>query len=190
MAFFGTAWAFAAIGGLRSAAGRFPWLAVVAVAAGLALLAAAAALFRLARGLPAAGADQRAEAGRIWRWFGIVFGAEGVLIFATSIVCGRLGRPDLIVPLILLIVGVHFWPLAALFRFPMHYVTGALLVAVAVVALGFPAMATVAGPSGPEQIAPREVVSGAGASLVLLLTGVGLAAAGLRRWRRATAPAA
>jgi len=37
-------------------------------------------------------------------------------------------RADLIVPAIATIVGVHLFPLARLFRYSLHYVTGASLV--------------------------------------------------------------
>lgn len=48
--------------------------------------------------------------------FGWVFAAEGVLIAVAVNALGALGRPDLVLPAIALIVGVHFYPMAAIFQ--------------------------------------------------------------------------
>jgi hypothetical protein len=49
-------------------------------------------------------------------WFGIVFGAEGVAIFAVCAILGATGHTDYINPAIALIVGLHFIPLAWVFQ--------------------------------------------------------------------------
>lgn len=48
--------------------------------------------------------------------FGWVFTIEAVLIVAAVNVLGALGRPDLVLPVIAIIVGLHFYPMARIFR--------------------------------------------------------------------------
>ncbi|TXR52886.1 hypothetical protein [Quadrisphaera setariae] len=48
--------------------------------------------------------------------FGWVFTAEAVLIVVAANVLGGIGRPDLVLPAIALVVGVHFYPMARIFR--------------------------------------------------------------------------
>src|SRR5262249_54001317 len=52
-----------------------------------------------------------------------------------SSILGAVGQDVLIVPVIVLIVGLHFLPLAPVFNVPLYYVTGALLVLAALVTL-------------------------------------------------------
>ena len=64
------------------------------------------------------------------RGFWLAFGAEAaaiVLIVSTALL---LHRPQWIPPLVALAVGLHFLPLARLFRRPLYYVTGTALCAV------------------------------------------------------------
>ncbi len=94
-------------------------------------LAAVRQLLR-ARHLPSTSqlsADQKAVAARIRRRFGIVLAFEWVPIFAAAVVLNRLNRRELIVPAIALIVGLHFIPLAAIFRGRLYYWTAAAMVA-------------------------------------------------------------
>jgi hypothetical protein len=46
------------------------------------------------------------------RWFGIVFALEGVSIAIASVICNTTGHFDLLFPVMAIIVGVHFFPLA------------------------------------------------------------------------------
>ena len=48
--------------------------------------------------------------------FGMVFGAEGVLIAIAVVVLGATGLQRFLVPTIAVIVGVHFYPMARVFR--------------------------------------------------------------------------
>jgi hypothetical protein len=52
------------------------------------------------------------------------FGIEIVVIFAVSNILSALGLDRLILAAIAVVVGLHFLPLAALFRVAVHYVTG------------------------------------------------------------------
>lgn len=58
---------------------------------------------------------------RTGKWFGIVFGAEFVLIFAASIILSNTGRQDYVTSTIALIVGLHFYPFAPIFQRRVDY---------------------------------------------------------------------
>jgi hypothetical protein len=60
----------------------------------------------------------------ITRHFYLIFGAELVAIFLTVVVLRLIHYPDYILPGIAIIVGIHFVPLAALFKSPLFYGTG------------------------------------------------------------------
>ena len=75
-------------------------------------------------------APERVRAGRT---FNIINVTQWVLIATSSIVLSRLGRPAWIPPAIMLIVALHFLPLARIFGQPAYYVTSAALVVIAVV---------------------------------------------------------
>ena len=53
---------------------------------------------------------------RSGRAFGLVFAAEGVVIVVAANVLAAVGRPDLVLPTIALVVGLHFYPMARIFR--------------------------------------------------------------------------
>jgi hypothetical protein len=81
-----------------------------------------------------------------------------------------------------LIVGIHFFPLAWLFRFGAHYVTGALLCLVGLAALlVVPVTATLGG----REIMARALVAGGGCAAILWGTGLLLWARGARALRDA-----
>lgn len=69
----------------------------------------------------------------------IVFWVEVSLAAAFAFLAVRAGRGDLIAPLILGVVGVHFFALAPLFAQPILYLTAALVTAVAIMAVLIPA---------------------------------------------------
>ncbi|WP_380175778.1 hypothetical protein ACFEMC_09545 [Kineococcus sp. DHX-1] len=48
--------------------------------------------------------------------FGWVFTLEAVLIVVAANVLSAVGRPDLVLPAIALVVGLHFYPMARIFR--------------------------------------------------------------------------
>ena len=74
----------------------------------------------------------RAAQKKINRRFGLVNFLQWSLIFAAVYGLTRLGLTRWIVPAIVLIVGVHFFPLARLFKARMHYFVGAIIVAWAI----------------------------------------------------------
>ncbi len=105
--------------------------------AGMFLCAAALILFGIAmiRGvlqLPFLHAVSSAGGQKIMRQFGMIVAAEGLAIAAMSIICADNHHGRYIVPLALVIVGLHFLPLAKLFEVPRYYVTGILFCAISV----------------------------------------------------------
>ena len=77
------------------------------------------------------------------RTFRLVNLTQWIVIVAAASTLNATGHARWIVPSTILIVGLHFMPLARLFRSPRHYVIGAGLT---VVALAYPWMAG----SGPD----------------------------------------
>lgn len=170
MAFFGTLWADIGIGGLQGWGGV--WFLIGAVLVGIGLLLGGISLLLASRRL----SDQIAEVDvprgrRIGLWFVITFASEGVLIGVASGICNALHRFDLFFPIMALIVGVHFFPLAALFQVKVYYLVGALLCLLAIIALlVVPESVTLDG----QHIMAQWVVLGFGAALILWGVGVGL----------------
>ncbi|GCE28737.1 hypothetical protein KDA_42210 [Dictyobacter alpinus] len=178
MAIFSTLWAAIGIGGLQGWGGIWPWVLVVLIALGL--LAGAFSLIRSARSLPEQTTEANEQRGkRMNMWFMIIFAAEGILIFMASIICNAvLHRFDLFFPIMAIIVGLHFFPLAPLFHMKSYYLVGAILCVLGLLALFvLPAHAQL----GTYQINLQWVVLGFGAALVLWGVGfIGLLLLGRR----------
>jgi hypothetical protein len=94
------------------------------VACGLLVLASGAFfLLRRARALPRTPEDPAMA--RAFKWINIIqWAAVAVVAFTFA----RFGIDVYVVSAITAIVGLHMFPLARLFRYPTHYVTGAALV--------------------------------------------------------------
>jgi hypothetical protein len=122
------------IAGLRSA-GYGP--AVVWATPVLASLALGAAATRL-RG--ATGTLDAVEEARRNRLVMIWSAAEGVAIFIAINVLVNVGHRDAFVPVVALIVGAHFVPLARGLPAPTYFVTAAALIAVGLVGLAMPTL--------------------------------------------------
>jgi len=76
-----------------------------------------------------------AEEKRIGKWFGIILGAEGLGIFVGINIVTNLGYPNLVIPTIALVVGLHFFPLAKVFKRTVDYYLASWATLVAI--LGF-----------------------------------------------------
>ena len=120
-----------------------------------------AAIFRLAlrqyrrhRDALAAEAGSPAKR-RADRLFHLVNGGQWLLILIVGNVLANVGRSAWVLPAAILIIGLHFLPLAAIFANPAHHVTGSVLVALA---LAYPFLAT----GGP-----RDPIGCLGAGLIL-----------------------
>jgi hypothetical protein len=76
-----------------------------------------------------------AEKKKAGMWFGIIFGAEGLFIFLAVNLVINLGHPELVIPAIALVVGLHFYPMAKIFRRKIDYYLATWATVVAI--LGF-----------------------------------------------------
>jgi hypothetical protein len=99
--------------------------------------------------------EEHARRGRL---FGVASGVEGLLIFVAVNVLANLKKLDFAAPVIAMIVGLHFVPLARGLPARSYYVTSALLVALGVAGLSVP---------GANQ---RLLAVSVGAACVLWLT--------------------
>jgi len=123
----------------------FSFVAILTiVAVTLLLFTMALRKFRENRGAHAAEANSP-ESKRAAGIFNAVNMIQWSLVFVASIVLIILRHPEWIVPSIILIVGIHFFPLAIAFNVPRHYCTGAAMILLAVV---YPFLSN-AGPSSP-----------------------------------------
>lgn len=170
MAFFSTLWASLGAGGLQGWGGLWP--AIVVVLIGIGLLIGGVSLLLASRRLSNQVAEEEAQRGRrIGLWFGITFASEGVLIAVASVICNAINRFDLFFPIMAIIVGAHFLPLAALFQVKMYYLVGVLLCLLAIITLVVvPESVRLDG----QQITAQWVVLGFGAALILWGVGLGL----------------
>lgn len=96
------------------------------------------------------------------RTYNRITGAEMAAIFLVVVLCRMLGQPGAIGPAIAIVVGLHFIPLAKVFRIPLYNLTATMLVLAGVICL-------VAVVREPASMGTRLAVSYAG-SLILLFT--------------------
>jgi len=127
---------FAAFGGAWI--GLWAWRSFEARAAALAAVAAATScLFAFVYGRfrrhrpalgrePASAADRRRD-----RWFHAINAGQWIAILVAGNVLANIGLSAWVIPAAMFIVGLHFLPLARLFRNPPHYVTGGALMLLA-----------------------------------------------------------
>ena len=80
-----------------------------------------------------------ADASRIGRLIGIWTMVEGIAIFATFALTPVLGIPDAAVPILAIVVGLHFLPIARGIPTPVYYATGSAMIATGAIALLLPA---------------------------------------------------
>ncbi|MDJ0755406.1 MAG: hypothetical protein QNJ45_17915 [Ardenticatenaceae bacterium] len=101
--------------------------------------------------------DQQATIGK---WFGLIFAGEGILIGVGSGVLMALDQPDLILPWVAFIVGLHFFPLGYLLRLKLDYLLGAAIVLLSIV-------------GSFTNLPTQQVMLTFGTALLLWLAGVG-----------------
>ena len=133
---FGALWALM---GLFRGRPSSTWLRVCMLCAGIVLAGSVVLLARRAAQTPpshGASTEQQIAAGRdTVKRFYIVFGLELAAILVAVIVLRAFHFPEYISCAIALIVGIHFFPLAALFASPVYYGTGLLGCAIGVVGI-------------------------------------------------------
>ena len=125
LAGFGTAWLLLGLDAMH----RLSWQRALACALpGTAIVATAVVLRQRARTLPEGHwtATQIARAKRLFKLANL---AQWIAIPVAIVLLNLMHRPEFIAPVIGIIVGLHFFPMAVGFRQKQNYLTGALLVA-------------------------------------------------------------
>lgn len=176
MAFFGTLWAGIGIRGMQG--WGFLVLLILSLLIGVILFIGAIALIKSSSQLSNEVIKEDRDRWRKKnRWFGIIFSLEGLLIAIAAFICVSTNHLNLFVPVMALIVGAHFFPLASLFQVPIYYITGTLLCLLAtIVMLTFPVKIIVS----DHQIMAWWVSVGFGSALILWGTGVIVCLRGFR----------
>jgi hypothetical protein len=136
MVFFTMMWAGIASGGLTGV-GQYAVIFLFGVPCGI-FVAYSISFFKLAKQFPPLASEaDKAEGKKMGIWYGIIFGAEGIII---PIVCGALiyfRQTSLVLPAIALVVGLHFYPMAKVFGRTIDYylATWTSIVAIAAIIL-------------------------------------------------------
>jgi hypothetical protein len=183
LAGFGALWALAGGASLPTRAQAALIVVVVVVIAGFSV--AIARLWRHARELPASRSPEAvARSISAGRRLGCLFALEGVTIAAASWLLSTSRHDALIAPVVALIVGVHFLPLAPLFQVRAYYVTGIAMILLAMG--GIAAVAVGARPGGASVFVWSSVV-GIGSALILWVTALWALLRGYALWRQAEA---
>ena len=120
MALFTTMWSGIASGGLTGAVRwiilmLFGFISLIFIIYGI-------RMFILSKYFAVAVNEKdKAEAKKLGIWYGAIFGAEGITI---PLVCGLLiyfQKGNFIIPAIAMIVGLHFYPMASIFKRTIDY---------------------------------------------------------------------
>lgn len=164
MAFFGTVWADVGIGGLQKSGAI--WLLILSILIGAVLFFSGIALIRGSRNLSNINARNSKN---VDKWFNIVFATQFALIIIAAIVCNSIGYFDWFFPIMAIIVGVHFFPLAYLFQVKVYYVIGTLLCLLTIATLLFVPLKV---SLGQYQINTWWSFVGFGSMLILWITSV------------------
>jgi hypothetical protein len=136
MAAFTLIWSGIAFGGLHG--GNYWPLLLIFPVLSILFVVNSIKLFRVAKYYPKLTSEADiAEGKRAGKWFGIIFGAEGLGIFIGINVVVNLGHPELAVPVMALVVGLHFYPLAKVFKRTIDYYLATWSTIVAVLAIVF-----------------------------------------------------
>jgi hypothetical protein len=165
---FGTGWLFLAL----IAKQMIAFATVSAVMLGMVtLLLASAYLLRQARRWPRVPSDP--AMGRAFGWINAIqWTAIAVVAFSFA----KLHIDAYVISAITLIIGLHMFPLARLFHYPLHYATGAVLVAWA---------------AASAILVPTDQMQGAGAlgnGIILWLSAVVTLTKGLKAARQPAVP--
>jgi hypothetical protein len=95
-------------------------------------------LFRISKYFPKLTSEaDLAEEKRVGKWFGIIFGAEGLGIFIAINVVISLGHPELTIPAMALVIGLHFYPMAKIFKRTIDYYLATWSTIIAILAFVF-----------------------------------------------------
>ncbi|HVZ44507.1 MAG TPA: hypothetical protein VHA82_11910 [Ramlibacter sp.] len=97
------------------------------------------------RHAPALNAEPDAQEQRRSRNFHIVNAAQWVLLLVVGNILANMRLSVWIIPAAIFIIGAHFVPLARIFEYPPHYITGTAMMSLAAL---YPLLAS-AGPGSP-----------------------------------------
>jgi hypothetical protein len=130
LSFFGTIWLL--LGCLCNSV-RFELAAIISAAVGLTIFSLAFVLTARLRKLRPLHALPSAAERRRDRTFNRINIAQWIAAGLSGLVLNLIGHPEWIMASIILIVGLHFIPLAYLFRRNSHFILGGLVVMIALV---------------------------------------------------------
>lgn len=105
---------------------------LLAAAWSIYLAVSAARLLRLSRDLPH---ETNVDDARITKWMTIVSSIQGGLILTSAIVLALTGLWTWILPIVVLVVALHFFPMPWIFRRTIDYYLGTAMLIVAVLGL-------------------------------------------------------
>lgn len=160
---------WAIYGALSLQGGGEPWLAIGLILTALCLLSAGFYLRTKVRQLPtvvASPALQKRES-QAGRMFIIVNVIQGVAMFVAANVLINLKRAEYVAPVIALIVGLHFIPLAFSVRVPRHLVLAGLMCLLALGTMLAVPMYTAGRDSTTQSVFLWGIVVGLGSCLIL-----------------------
>jgi hypothetical protein len=133
MAIFTTVWLGIASSAL---AGIYYWLCMgVLLTVLVSFVIYAVRLLVKSKEFPPTRPEDKGEGKRMQIWYGVIFGLEGLLIGAACGILGSKGLDDYIVPTIALIVGLHFYPMVAVFKRKFDYFTATWTTVIALSAI-------------------------------------------------------
>jgi hypothetical protein len=172
MTFFGDLWALLATLAL-TAPQRAVLFAIVAAVTAVLSVPAVRTLIQ-SRGLPRRSTPEASARGRAaGRRYAAVVAVEFVAVFVVANLLGSAGLTPFIPPVVALIVGLHFLPLAAIFGVRAYYLTGALISLVAMAAVALLLGVTPDDPFGPSFVVGLGTAAVLWATAFVLLRAVG-----------------
>ena len=178
MTFFGVLWA--SIGIIGSHGLGDPWSLILSGIMTLILFSGAISLFVKGRKMNhAATLEEKEQRKQINRKFGLIGALEGIAIFIASVICNMTNHFEVFFPIMAIIVGIHFFPLAQLFREYFYYGTGIILCILGVITFFLPINATV----NHVTLIATSTFIGFGSALTLWVTGLRIWTRTLRRLR-------
>ncbi|WP_426669951.1 hypothetical protein ACPPVU_01655 [Mucilaginibacter sp. McL0603] len=132
MAFFTTMWTGIACGSLKHGIILLILFGIIIIT----FISFAIYLFGISKRFPKLESEtDKAEGKQAGKWFGIIFGAEGLGIFVAINIVVNLGHADLTIPVIALVVGLHFYPLAKIFKRTIDYYLATWTTVIAIIAI-------------------------------------------------------
>lgn len=122
---FGALWASSALSPGAPTLGTIGYALIALITASLLWLAVG--MLRRSRQMSTANDPAQPAQRRTNLCFLAIFAAEIVLIEIAAVLLGRHHAIDYLMPTIAIVVGLHFYPLASLFRVPRYHVTATVM---------------------------------------------------------------